>query len=146
MDPADNTPVQHPSDSPSTFPAGIWFGELTQRDFDVEFYERVLHNQPNDVRLLRLLGELYARKGRYDRALEVDLKLVELLPEDGVAHYNLACSQAMQSAPEAAVESLARAIQFGYNDFSHLEVDPDLNSLRGRPQFQALLQRFQIDG
>ncbi len=141
----DDTPVRNQTQAePSSRPDG-WFGELTQRDFDVEFYERILRGQPNDIRLLRLLGELYARKGRYDRALEIDQKLAELLPEDAVVHYNLACSLAMQNAPDAALESLARAIQFGYNDYSHLEVDPDLNSLRPLPQYQALLKHYHLD-
>ena len=145
MNPADETPVQNPpAREPASRPEG-WFGELTQRDFDVEFYERILRVQPNDIRLLRLLGELYARKGRYDRALEIDQKLVELLPEDAVAHYNLACSLAMQGATNAAVESLARAIQLGYNDFAHLEVDPDLNNLRSLPQYLSLLKQYQLD-
>jgi tetratricopeptide (TPR) repeat protein len=146
MNPADETPVQNPRDRNAGSRAEGWFGELTQRDFDVEFYERILRGQPNDIRLLRLLGELYARKGRYDRSLEIDQKLVELLPEDAVAHYNLACSLAMRRVPDAAVESLARAIQLGYNDFAHLEDDPDLNNLRSLPQYHALLKQYQLDG
>src|SRR3954471_13090689 len=113
----DNVPVRNQSQHESVSPRNPWFGGLTQRDFDVEFYERVLRAQPNDTRLLRLLGELYARKGLYDRALQVDRKLTELLPDDAVAHYNLACSLSMLSSPEAAIESLSVAIHLGYNDF-----------------------------
>jgi tetratricopeptide (TPR) repeat protein len=123
-----------------------WFGTLNQPDFDVDFYERVLRGQPNDVRLLRLLGELYARTGNHARALQIDRKLAELLPDEALVHYNLACSLAMHGSPAAALESLAQAIQLGYNDFSHLEVDPDLNSLRPLPEYQAILKQFRLDG
>ncbi len=139
----EHIPVQ--SQSPTTARGDSWFGELTQRDFDVEFYERILRSQPNDIRLLRLLGELYGRKGRYDKALKVDQKLVELLPDDGFVHYNLACSFAMQGSPDAALECLARAIQLGYNDFNHMEVDPDLNSIRPLPRYRAILQQYRLD-
>ncbi len=123
-----------------------WFGALNQPDFEVDFYERVLRGQPNDVRMLRLLSELYARKGDHQRALEIDRKVVELLPDEALVHYNLACSLAMTGSPTAALQSLTHAIQLGYNDFSHLEIDSDLNSLRSLPEYDAILKRFQLDG
>jgi tetratricopeptide (TPR) repeat protein len=143
MIPSDETPV------PGTFggaPAAPdrWFGELDQPDFEIDFYQRILHHQPNDIRLLRLLGELYARRGLHERAAQIDQKLLELTPEDGVVHYHLACSLAMQGAHFQAIETLGRALQCGYNDYGHLEVDPDLESLRRLPQYQALLRQFGL--
>ncbi len=123
-----------------------WIGKLDQRGFDVDFYERILERQPNDIRLLRLLGELYASRGQYDRALTIDQKLAGLLPEDGVVHYNLACSLAMRGAVQEAIRWLGRAIELGYNDFGHLEVDPDLLSLRQLPQYQALMRQYGLGG
>jgi tetratricopeptide (TPR) repeat protein len=146
MPSGEQTPFEPSADQPGPLSSTPWFGTLDQPNFDVEFYQRILQGQPNNVRVLKLLGELYARQGRHDRALPVDQKLVELLPDDGVAHYNLACSLAMQDASQQALQALARALELGYNDYSHLEVDPDLEKLRGLPNFPVLLRKYGIDG
>jgi hypothetical protein len=41
--------------------------------------------------------------------------------------------------PDEAIDSLSRAILLGYDDLSHMETDPDLESLRDHPDFRALL-------
>lgn len=146
MSNSDDIPVEGSQAHSATPDAAGWIGKLDQRDFDVAFYERILQRQPNDVRLLRLLGELHARRGHYDRALQIDQKLAGLLPDDCVVHYNLACSLAMRGAVQEAINSLSRAIELGYNDFGHLEVDPDLVNLRPLPQYQALMRQYGLNG
>jgi tetratricopeptide (TPR) repeat protein len=146
MPTGEPTPLPPHSDQPVPLGSTPWFGNLDQPSFDVEFYQRVLQRQPNNVRVLKLLGELYARQGRHDRALAVDQKLSELAPDDAVVCYNLACSLAMQDESAKAIEALARALELGYNDFSHLEVDPDLEKLRPLPEFQSLLRKFGLNG
>lgn len=116
-----------------------WFGRLNQLDFDVDFFEKLLARNGDSVEVLRTLGELVAKKGDVQRALEIDRRLVTLLPDDFLARYNLACSLALAGRPEEAVDSLSSAILLGYDDLAHLEVDPDLDSLRERPDFRALL-------
>jgi predicted Zn-dependent protease len=88
---------------------------------------------------LRVLGELVSKKGLVHRAVEIDRHLVERLPKDFLARYNLACSLALAGRPDEAMKSLSKAILLGYDDLAHLEVDPDLDSLRERPDFRALL-------
>ncbi len=146
MSNSDDIPAEGPTTRSASPDGGEWIGKLEQRDFDVDFYERILQRQPNDVRLLRLLGELYARRGQYDRAVVIDQKLAGLLPDDGVVHYNLACSLAMRGSVQDAVSTLGRAIELGYNDFGHLEVDPDLVNVRRLPQYQALMRQYGLGG
>jgi tetratricopeptide (TPR) repeat protein len=136
------SPLQIPA---SDLPCGetCWFGNLSQADFEIEFFERILVRRPDDVNVLRALGELLSRKGFWERSLKVEERLIELRPRDGIAHYNLACSLAMQGAAADAIDALARAIDHGYSDFGHLEVDPDLNSLRHLPAYRALLRRYR---
>jgi tetratricopeptide (TPR) repeat protein len=116
-----------------------WFGKLNQLDFDIDFFEKLLARNGDSVEVLRTLGELVSKKGDVQRALEIDRRLVERLPDDFLARYNLACSQALAGRPDEAIDSLSSAILLGYDDLAHLEVDPDLDSLRGRPDFRALL-------
>jgi tetratricopeptide (TPR) repeat protein len=116
-----------------------WFGNLGQLEFDIDFYERLLVRKADSVDVLRILAELVSRKGLVKRAVELDRRLVELMPDDFLARYNLACSLARASRPDEAIDSLSRAILLGYDDLSHMETDPDLESLREHPDFRALL-------
>ncbi len=116
-----------------------WFGKLNQLDFDIDFFEKLLARNGESVEVLRTLGELVAKKGDVHRALDIDRRLVERLPDDFLARYNLACSLALAGRPDEAIDSLSSAILLGYDDLAHLEVDPDLDSLRARPDFRALL-------
>lgn len=116
-----------------------WFGTLSQRDFDIDFFERVLDRRPDSIEALRVLAQLVSDKKAWMRAVELDARLVRLLPEDVLARYNLACSLARVGRHEEALDALARAILLGYDDLAHMEADPDLASLRDHPDFQALL-------
>jgi tetratricopeptide (TPR) repeat protein len=116
-----------------------WFGGLNQLDFDIDFFERLLARKPDAVEVLRVLAELVSRKGLLQRAVELDRRLVDLLPDDFLARYNLACSLARAGCSDEAIDSLSRAILLGYDDLAHMEADPDLESLRNHPDFLALL-------
>lgn len=116
-----------------------WFGGLSQLDFDIGFFERLLEQKQDAVDVLRVLVELVSRKGDTARAVDLDGRLVELLPDDFLARYNLACSLALAGRADEAIDSLSRAILLGYDDLAHMESDPDLESLHDNPDFQALL-------
>lgn len=118
-----------------------WFGRLNQLDFDIDFFERILARNPDSIDVLRVLGELASRRGLNERALELDRRLVARLPDDFLARYNLACSLAMAGHPEEAIVALTEAFRLGYDDVAHMEVDPDLASIRERPEFRALVGR-----
>jgi len=120
-------------------PVADWFGKLSQLDFDIEFFELLLARKQDSVEVLRILAELVSRKGLVKRAVDLDRRLVDLLPSDFLARYNLACSLARAGRPDEAIDSLSRAILLGYDDLAHMEADPDLESLRDHPDFQALL-------
>jgi tetratricopeptide (TPR) repeat protein len=118
-----------------------WFGKHGQLDFDIDFFDRLLERNPDSIEVLRVLAELVSRKGLYRRAVEIDRRLVERLPDDFLARYNLGCSLARAGCTAEAITSLSTAIKLGYDDMAHMEVDPDLDSLRDSPDFRALLGR-----
>jgi tetratricopeptide (TPR) repeat protein len=122
-----------------------WFGEMSQVDFEIEFFERVLKGHPAYINVLRVLGELYACKGEHAHSESVDRRLVALVPEDCLARYNLACSLARQGSTRQALEELGLALQYGYDDFAHLEIDPDLDGLRHLPGYRALLKEYGLE-
>ncbi|NBX29296.1 hypothetical protein EBR04_02390, partial [bacterium] len=88
--------------------AAEWFGNLGQLEFDIDFFERLLTRNADSIEVLRILAELVSRKGLVKRAVELDRRLVELMPDDFLARYNLACSLARAGRPDEAIDSLSR--------------------------------------
>jgi tetratricopeptide (TPR) repeat protein len=113
-----------------------------QLDFEIEFLGRILERDPLYTDALRVQANNLAAKGQYTRALQLDRRLVRLLPERPVPWYNLACSYAMLGMLDPAFAALQRALELGYRHIKHLCRDPDLKALRRDPRFPRLLRRI----
>jgi len=108
--------------------------------FETAFYESILRHNPSDAWVLELLGGLYTRQGRITDGLRVDRRIVRLQPRNPTARYNLACSLALLKRPAEALRALREAVALGYRDLEFMAEDPDLASLRTRPEFRRLLR------
>ena len=115
--------------------------DLSQDDFDREFFDSILDRNNSNSDVLRRQAELLSRQGDHESALQLDRRLVQLHPNDPIVQYNVACSLAMTGQTQEAIEVLSRAIELGYRDFAHMEADADLDQLRDEPGFQELLRR-----
>ncbi len=109
--------------------------------FEIDLAKAVLEADPRNVAALHMLGQALTRAGRHQEALEADLKLAVLRPDDPVVFYNLACSYAQLGNLDAAFEAINRAFDLGYKDYPHLLRDPDLKNLREDHRFKKLLDR-----
>jgi tetratricopeptide (TPR) repeat protein len=116
--------------------------EQSQLDFELEFLGRILERDPLFTDALRVHGNNLAAKGLYARALQLDRRLVRLLPDRAIPWYNLACSYAVLGMIDPAFSALQRALELGYRHIDHLRRDPDLKSLRRDPRLVRLLRRF----
>lgn len=116
--------------------------EASQLDFEIDFFEAILAVDPEYVDVLRCQGELLTRKGLHERAVEIDRRLARLQPQDCIVHYNFACSLALGLHLAEAIAELRLAFEQGYDDFTYLEADSDLDNLREQPEFKALLAEF----
>ncbi len=116
-----------------------------ERDGMVElrFLEGLRRRRPDDTGVLRALGDLYSRLGYNQQALDADRELVGKNPDDAVAWYNLACSQALSGMVDEAFRSLVRALQLGYDDLDWMMRDSDLSSLRNDPRFEGIVERIR---
>jgi tetratricopeptide (TPR) repeat protein len=114
-----------------------------KKDFEIKFYEGLLKKRPEFIDALISLGDAYTRKGFYREGLEVDKRLVQLKPEDPIIHYNLACSLSLVGEIEPAFKELKKAVLLGYEDFSYMLKDPDLENARKHPQFSDFFEKIK---
>ncbi|MFN4258599.1 MAG: TPR end-of-group domain-containing protein [Gemmataceae bacterium] len=117
--------------------------EQSQIDFEVDFFMGILERHPGYVDVLRAQANNLTLKGRYAEGLQIDKRLVQLRPNDPLAHYNLACSYALLKRPEQAIKTLRRAVELGYRDFRYMREDHDLDSIRHDPRFRQLLREYE---
>ena len=131
------------SESTSTGKALIRANDQNQLDFEIDFFGRILEQNPDFVDVLRVQGNNLTLKGRYADGLQIDKKLVTLRPNDSLAHYNLACSYALLKRPDQSLKTLRRAVELGYRDFRYMREDHDLDSIRHDPRFRQLLREYE---
>jgi tetratricopeptide (TPR) repeat protein len=116
--------------------------DQSQLDFELDFFSAILERRPDYVDVLRVIGNNLTLKGRYAQGLQIDRRLVQLRPNDALAHYNLACSYALLKRPDQALRALRRAVELGYRDFRYMLEDHDLDSIRHDPRFRQLMREF----
>ncbi|MFZ0173563.1 MAG: hypothetical protein WAL04_17910 [Acidimicrobiales bacterium] len=92
------------------------------------------------------LGDYYLSHERSDRALALQAHAVAVCdylgapdPACGMAHYNLACTQARADLGDAAMKTLARAIQLNPDLTANVARDADLDGLRADGRLEILL-------
>lgn len=137
---------KHPnegSEHATTAGALTRMAELNQLDFELEFFAGILERNPDYVDILRVMGNNLTQKGRYAQGLQIDKRLVQLRPNDPLAHYNLACSYALLKKGDPALKTLRRAIELGYRDFRYMREDRDLDFVRHDPRFRQLLREYE---
>jgi Flp pilus assembly protein TadD len=117
--------------------------EQSQIDFEIDFFGGVLERHPCYVDVLRAHANNLTLKGRYTDGLQVDKRLVQLRPNDPLAHYNLACSFALLKRPDQAIKTLRRAVELGYRDFRYMREDRDLDSIRHDPRFRQIMREYE---
>lgn len=70
-------------------------------------------------------------------------KLVEDNPNKPVRWYDKACLLALMGRGDEAITALEIALGKGYWKFAHMETDSDLDSIREREDFKALIQKYK---
>ena len=112
-------------------------------DFEAGLAKAVLKSEPMNLDALIMLGNSLTRMGKDKDALEVDKKVVRILPKNPVAYYNLACSYSNLGKLDEAFSSLEMALRLGYKEFGFILRDRDLRNLRNDPRFSKLLTQYR---
>jgi tetratricopeptide (TPR) repeat protein len=74
-------------------------------------------------------------EGEPERALELLMQVHTERPDDANILYNLACAESLAGRHDEALDHLTRAIALRESFLPHAQTDPDLDPIRGRPDF-----------
>ena len=81
--------------------------------------------------------------GRDDEADEWMQKLIDDEPYDMGHYYDKACLYSRMGRTDEAVKALETALEMGYCAFPHIENDDDMDAIRGRDDFRALIGKYK---
>ena len=81
--------------------------------------------------------------GRDDEADEWMQKLIDDEPYDMGHYYDKACLYSRMGRTDEAVKALETALEMGYCAFPHIENDDDMDAIRGRDDFRALIVKYK---
>jgi len=111
--------------------------------------EGLLAKKPDDALLHSLRAVLFAASGEPDKAEQEILRAGAGKQEDlGHYHhvsYNIASAYALMKDKERALVALRKAADDGYPCYPRFEKDPNLDNLRGDPQFKAFMDNLRGD-
>jgi hypothetical protein len=75
---------------------------------------------------------------------EQELTAQQVTQVKAIGHYNVACYYARFTKDvDKAVANLEKSIEAGYNDWKHLDEDPDLDKIRKDPKFTAMIKKHR---
>ena len=141
---------QRPDDFSAPYLLGMIYTDLkrsaeARRAFTMSMQraEAFLKLFPEDARALSFGAGALNHLDKKPQALDWVERAFAAAPEEPMTLYACACNYAMLGRLDKAVSCLERARLFGSLPKSWLENDPDLDSLRDRPRFQAFLAQLK---
>ena len=104
--------------------------------------ERWLELDPHNLRALALGATALANQGQAERAFEWMDRAIATAPEDPSIYFNAACVYAKLNRKEEALACLEQTLARGFGKRDWIEQDPDYDSIRDDPRFQAMLDKL----
>ncbi len=108
-------------------------------------YESLARKDPADGEAWYLLGLALHMSGDLDRAIPAHEKAATFPDRAQRALYNLGCAYALKGEKTRALDFLEKAVEAGWSNREWMTGDPDLESLRGDPRFEALASKLPED-
>ncbi|MGC4114302.1 MAG: tetratricopeptide repeat protein [Myxococcales bacterium] len=97
--------------------------------------------EPDHPDVLLEMSDVYRQLKETEKAIEILNRLAK--KEKRYGNYNLACLEAQTGRRESAILHLNLAAAAGWSFYDETLGDPDLESLRGTPEFEAVLAKVQ---
>ncbi|HQR47874.1 MAG TPA: TIR domain-containing protein [Steroidobacteraceae bacterium] len=98
-----------------------------------------LLQNPDDSRARMFYAVTLCDVGQRDAAIREGAAAIEASPGDSVMLYNAACLYSRLGETRRAVDTLRQAVDAGVRNYSWMKNDPDLDAIRGDPEFIALM-------
>ena len=105
--------------------------------------KKQLELNPTDRRALSLTPGSMIEIGEKEKAFQWINKALDLYPEDVGVLVNAACLFAKNGDKDKALDLLEKVFGKGFGKKDWIQNDPDYDSLRNEPRFQALLARLR---
>jgi len=105
--------------------------------------ERHLELDPGDPRAVILGAIVFVSQGQRERAFAWTARALELAPDDPGTLLNAGCVYARAGMKEEALACLEKGFGRGFGKRDWVENDPDYDSLRDDPRFQALVAKLR---
>jgi Flp pilus assembly protein TadD len=112
----------------------------------LENYRKTLDSQPADFEATLQAGNAARRTERPVDAARYFQAAAKLRPDSWIPYYNLACLRASRGEAERAVKFLETSLKHGLANPALLRQDPDLASVRQRPEYPSLLRLAEEKG
>ncbi len=108
----------------------------------VDLINKYLELNPNEARAYSLGASPLARLGEREHSKQWSEQAIALAPNDPVVLYNAACNLAQLGEHDRALDGLERSIEAGVAVGDWIKHDPDFESVRDHPRFQAIVKRI----
>lgn len=105
-----------------------------------ERYREVLNIAPKCEDAVLNLSLMLHFQSKLDDALPWHQRTARSECYAHLGYYNIACYHALKNEPNQAFCFLRKAFDAGYDDISHLETDPDLDSIRDDARYFMLIK------
>ena len=69
--------------------------------------------------------------------------MIELYPQESAAYYNVSCYYSIKGIPDLALVWLEKAFKAGFNQFSHMETDHDMDNVRDLAQYKSMVAKYK---
>jgi len=99
---------------------------------------KAAEKSPEDIHVLLALGWCHKRTARLDLAIADIERALGINPGEALLHYNLACYLCLAGDKRRSLAHLARALALDARYREMIETEPDFDSLRDDPDFQAV--------
>lgn len=101
-------------------------------------YQKRIAQEPDNVRLLVSLGDVYATMGEYGKAIELFDQAIGQNPEFAQAYYEKCLSLIMKEDYDAACDQLALAVKYNRDYLHSLKNEPKLDKIRQLPKYKEI--------
>ncbi len=124
----------------------VFCGEAHQRlkeyDLALSFLDKTDAIDPKNSLSHLTRGYIHLYQKRYADA-EREFKLaLEFSSENPKRFYNLACMYSVKGDKSQSMQWLEKALEKGFNEFVLLKYNPDLRTIRGTQEYEALLRKY----